>query len=130
MGDTSRFIGAYALIQRTEANRDFLDANEYGDIEKKLGLQRLSCFAYKALPIFVSSEIGAYGNEFGLGLHNLDGTETFPDIGSGTYLLDLSKRDIAEEIAAFKIYHHDDLAIIKTRLGEPKVGWGYIKQLG
>lgn len=135
MADISRYIGPYAIVipdwDEDAERADKIIDRKYG--YDYLKLRTLHCFSYQEHALFVSGD----GFEFGSGgrLYFCATPGEEPDGADvlnldATYILDMSGRSPKDEIKQFVERNAEDLRTIEEELGKPKIGWGYVKQVG
>jgi len=114
MGDKCEYIGPYV-----RATFDWNGDKEYVDLQEfSKTLSTLSCFAYETVPIFVPIfELGGHTQIERVKLEN------------ATEVVDMSGRDPAKELAAFKKIHKKDIMAI-DKVYEADIGWGVVVQYG
>jgi hypothetical protein len=118
MGDTSRYIGPYVLAKKGE---DWEDKYAYGDTDG-LGLKKMRCFSYGAIPLFVPD----YARD----------EDSFEDFGKevdgdgGTVVFDVDEEMIKRDISKMTKECNADLKRLKKTFGSLSIKWGMVTQYG
>jgi len=118
MGDTSRYIGPYVLAKK---DKEWEDKYAYGDTDG-LGLKKMRCFSYGAIPLFVPD----YACD----------EDSFEDFGKevdgdgGTVVFDVDEEMIKRDISKMTKECNADLKRLKKTFGSLSIKWGMVTQYG